>query len=285
MKEGADPWALWVLRPENELESMHPARDRVLANAQVGAGDTVLDVGTGSGLVGFGAITRVGQRGKVIFCDLSETLVEHCRREADDRGVTGRCEFLVASADDLSALRDESVDVLTTRSVLIYVKDKVRAFGEFLRVLRPGGRLSIFEPINSFAYPEPDDRFVGYDVGPILSIVRKLKAAYDGIQPPDDPMLDFDERDLLRQAEEAGFAEIHLTLEVKIDSRPWAGSTWDAFLRTSGNPRLPSLEEVLDDALTFEEKERFSRCMRPLVERGEGEGRLALAYLWAVKPG
>jgi ubiquinone/menaquinone biosynthesis C-methylase UbiE len=47
------------------------------------------------------------------------------------------------------------VDAVTTRSVLIYVKDKRRASEEFHRVLKPGGRLSIFEPINSFTYPEP----------------------------------------------------------------------------------------------------------------------------------
>jgi ubiquinone/menaquinone biosynthesis C-methylase UbiE len=53
-------------------------------------------------------------------------------------GVLDRCEFVHASADDLSALEDVSLDVVTTRSVLIYVKDKQRAFEEFHRVLKPG---------------------------------------------------------------------------------------------------------------------------------------------------
>jgi arsenite methyltransferase len=286
MTQGADLWARWVLRPENGLESMHPVRDRVLANASVEAGDVLLDVGTGSGLIAFGALPLVRERGKVIFSDVSQELVRHCRRKAQELGVTDRCRFLVASADDLSGVGDESVDVVTTRSVLVYVTEKARAFAEFFRVLRPGGRLSIFEPINRFNHPEPGDRFVGYDVAPVLDVARKLKAAYERIQPLDDAMLDFDERDLLRQAEEAGFAEIHLMLEVKIVSRPWMSDcTWDAFLGMAGNPRLPPLEEVFDDALTLEEKERFSEHIRPLVERGEGEGRLALAYLRAVKPG
>jgi len=63
--------------------------------------------------------------------------------------VLGRCEFVHASAEDLSVLEDASVDVVTTRSVLIYVPDKRRTFEEFHRVLKPGGRLSIFEPINN----------------------------------------------------------------------------------------------------------------------------------------
>src|SRR5919109_817368 len=97
MTAGADPWARWVLRPENDLESMHPARDRVLANAKVRAGDVVLDVGTGSGLIAFGALPHVGTQGRVIFSDVSETLVEHCRQAAAEQGVRERCEFLVTS--------------------------------------------------------------------------------------------------------------------------------------------------------------------------------------------
>jgi ubiquinone/menaquinone biosynthesis C-methylase UbiE len=64
-----------------------------------------------------------------------------------------RCEFLLASSDDLSVV-DESVNVLMTRSTLIYLHDKARTLREFFRVLRRGGRLSMFEPINSFAWPE-----------------------------------------------------------------------------------------------------------------------------------
>jgi arsenite methyltransferase len=279
-----DRWARWVLRPENELEQMHPTRDRVLENAYIRPGETVLDVGTGSGLIGFAALRAVGNGGTVIFSDVSEALVEHCQRQAAAQGVSDRCRFLVASADDLAGIDDETVDVVTTRSVLIYVEDKARAFREFFRVLRPGGRVSTFEPINRFDYPWPEDRFLGYDVGPVKDLAAKVMSVYDRLQPPDDPMLDFDERDLLRQAEQAGLVDINLTLEVKVGSEPWATGPWDAFLRIQGNPCVPALEDVLDEALSPAEKSLFCRHLRPLVERGEGESRLALAYLRAIKP-
>ncbi len=283
MERAQDPWARWVLERRN-AEARGDFRDRVLANVEVRPGDVLLDVGTGDGLIGFGALSLTGPTGKVIFSDISEELLDHCRRVAAERGVADRCEFRRVSADDLDGIPDASVDVVTTRSVLIYVRDKRRTFREFLRVLGPGGRLSIFEPINSFGFPEPEDRFVGYDVGPVVDLAAKVKAVYDRIQPPDDPMLDFDERDLVRHAEETGFADIHLTLELSVTRRPWtAGSSWEEFLETTGNPRLPSFREVFEKALTADEQVRFAAHLRPLVENGVGEGRLALAYLRATK--
>jgi arsenite methyltransferase len=278
-----DAWARWVLRPDNDLEAMHPVRDRVLSNGSVGRGDTLLDVGTGSGLIAFRALDLVGPEGRVIFCDVSEALLEHCRAAAASRP-EDRCDFVLASADDLSPVAGGAVDVLTTRSVLIYVKEKERAFREFFRVLRPGGRLSIFEPINRFGYPRRSDRFFGFDVTPVAGLAQKVMASYDRYQPADDPMLDFDERDLLRYAEDAGFRDIHLTFEATIDSRPWAGGVaWEEFLQVAGNPRVPPVGEVLEQVLSPSEQRRFADHLRPLVEEGSGENRIALAYLWASK--
>lgn len=70
-------------------------------------------------------------------------------------GGLDRCRFVRAAAEDLGPIPDASVDVVTTWSVLIYVADKRRAFAEFFRVLKPGGRASLFEPINRFGHGRP----------------------------------------------------------------------------------------------------------------------------------
>jgi ubiquinone/menaquinone biosynthesis C-methylase UbiE len=100
-------------------------------------------------------------------------------------GLLDRCQFLLAPAEDLSVLEDASVDVVTTRSVLIYVSAKQQAFSEFYRVLKPGGRLSIFEPINRFGMDisEQPHCFAGYDVTPVIDIAQKVKALYHKLPP------------------------------------------------------------------------------------------------------
>jgi len=151
-----DQWAEWRRDggdPELKrafLDFIAPVRDQVLDNADLSDGEILLDVGAEDGLIAFGAVELVGADGRVIFGDVSQYLLDHSRALAEDMGVLDRCEFLLAPADDLSALEERSVDAVTTRSVLIYVEDKRRAFEEFYRVLKPGGRLSVFEPISSF---------------------------------------------------------------------------------------------------------------------------------------
>jgi arsenite methyltransferase len=286
-----DQWAQWLLQRRHGgdveeqqamLARIYHFRDQVLAHAHLAAGEVLLDVGTGDGLIAFGALSLVGERGKVIFSDISQDLLNHDRALVQQLGMQDRCEFLRASADDLSAIADASVDVVTTRSVLVYVSAKPQAFRECYRVLKPGGRLSIFEPINRFGSPEPAHQFQGYDVTPVQPLAQKVRGLYDELQPLDtDPMLDFDERDLLSWIEQSGFAEIHLELHITI--APLAPATWEVWARKAGNPRIPTPDEAMRQALTPAEVEEFITHLRPLVEQGKGTTRAAVAYLWARK--
>ena len=286
-----DMWAQWLLhrrfggdarRMETALgEFLYPVRDRVLNHAGLGEHEILLDVGCGDGLIAFGALAQVGTA-RVIFSDISQDLLVHARSLAEEMQVTGRCEFVRAPAEDLSAIGDAAVDAVTTRSVLIYVQDKLRAFNEFFRVLKPGGRLSIFEPINRFGWPEPPGRFWGYDVTPVQEAALKLKALYQIIQPESDPMLDFDERDLMAFAEQAGFLEIHLELQANIEL-PRSISDWETFTQVAGNPKIPTLAEAMYQVLTAEERAEFSAYLRPRVEANEKTLRHARAFLWALK--
>jgi arsenite methyltransferase len=291
----ADQWATWLQDrrygsdPEwkaKTLAWLEPVRDRVVELAAIKPGDTVLDVGAGEGMIGFAALDHVGDAGRVVFSDVSEDLLARCRKIADSLGVTDICEFMCASAARLDGVESGSVDVVTTRSVLIYVDDKAAAFTEFFRVLRPGGRIALFEPINSFGRPEPVNRLWGYDVTEIQELAARVRAVLEADQAAAGAvtMTDFDERDLLSWAESAGFTTITLHHEVTIDQTAWLqGIGWDAFLAFSPNPLCPTVEEALTRALTAEERRRFQAHMRPLVENEKGITRSATAYLAATK--
>jgi arsenite methyltransferase len=285
-----DIWSQWLLerrfggdpeRMQKMLGFLVPIRDKVLSQIDLGENEILLDVGCGNGLISFGALEKF-EKCRVIFSDISEELLRHAGTLAREMNVHDRCRFMCASADDLSALENGSVDAVTTRSVLIYVSAKQKAFNEFHRLLKQGGQLSIFEPINRFAFPEPPNQFGGYDVTPVADIAEKLEAVYQRLQPPDsDPMTEFDERDLVTYAEKAGFSEIRLELQIKVE--PHENADWSAFLHTAGNPKIPTLAEAMEQVLTPMEIEKFTGHLQPLVEQRRGTRRSAVAYLWAVK--
>lgn len=282
-----DQWAEWLLKRRFAGEDRRPIleflggiRETVLDNAGSVDGETVLDVGCGDGLIGFGALDRGAAH--VVFTDISQELLNTCQATASDLGVADRCSFVPASADELTGIDDESVDLVTTRSVLVYVTDKQRAFGEFYRVLRDGARLSIFEPISRYGLPWPPSWLWGYDLPGLEPLVARVRAVFERIQPLDsDPMLDFDERDLVDIADQAGFATVRLQLGVEI--KPLEPRAWDAWLRTVPNPKLPSLDEAIDQALQPTERDELLTRLRPLVEQGQGRIRTAAAYLQATK--
>jgi ubiquinone/menaquinone biosynthesis C-methylase UbiE len=277
-------WSRWLLhtrfrgpRGKDALDFLAAIRDRVLDRAQLRPGDYVLDVGSGDGLLAFGALHRVGQSGLVVVDDISQDVLDACARVAASAAVTDRMRFVRNSATSLLDIPDGSVDAVVTRSVLMYVSDKLAAAKEFRRVLRPGGRISLFEPISVVTI---DRHRFGIDPGPMADLAIRVEDAFRALQLPETgSMVDYDERDLLRLFDEAGFPQLDLELRVT-SRRDRRDDHWfDAMLEGHGNPRIPCLKQAIADSLTKEQGDQYIAYYRNAVATIGVTTRQAFAYL------
>ncbi len=288
-----DVWATWLrtgrdggsaqMRATN-LDRLASARDRILDRAEIVAGDTVLDVGTGQGLLGLAAFDRIGPTGRVIFSDVSEPSLDDCRAEVAGSAAAERARFVRASATELAGIETASVDVVVERAVLLFIQDRARAFAEYHRVLRPGGRLSLAEPLNSWMGVDRPGYLWGYDVTEVIDLERKIHTAdqQNGGTEDDALLCGFDDRDLVAMARDAGFLRVEALSELSLAPPPVRDDV-DVFLDTAPNPLAPTTRALMNVALTADEALQFTSALRDAMREGRGERRHAMTYLraWA----
>ena len=112
---------------------------------KIAPGETVLDIGSGSGFDCFIAAKMVGPNGRVIGIDMTDAMLKKSRETADELGLT-QLEFKKGFAEELP-VPDNSVDVIISNGVLNLTPDKYASFVEVNRVLKPGGRLYIADVV------------------------------------------------------------------------------------------------------------------------------------------
>jgi SAM-dependent methyltransferase len=154
--------------------------------AQIQAGETVLDLGSGAGNDAFVARRLVGETGRVLGVDFTGEMVKKARDNARRLGYDN-VEFKLGDIENLP-IEADSIDLIVSNCVLNLVPDKPRAFAEMFRVLKPGGRFCVSDIVLEGELPAR-----------LRSVVSLYAGCVSGAVPKAD-YLDF--------ARQAGFSDL-----------------------------------------------------------------------------
>jgi SAM-dependent methyltransferase len=140
------------------------------ALAQLAAGETALDLGSGGGIDVLLSARRVGPKGKVYGLDMTDEMLALARDNQRKAGVEN-VEFLKGKIENIP-LPDNSVDVIISNCVINLSGDKDRVLQESFRVLKPGGRFAVSDVVTRGEVPPEVRQHVLLWVGCIAGALR-----------------------------------------------------------------------------------------------------------------
>jgi len=173
-----------VLPEEAVLASLGCGNPTALA--QLNAGETVLDLGSGGGIDVLLSARRVGPTGKAYGLDMTDEMLALARENQRKAGVEN-VEFLKGEIEHIP-LPDGSVDVVISNCVINLSADKDQVLREAFRVLKPGGRFAVSDVVTRGDVPDEVREnmllWVGCIVGALKNseyVTKLAKAGFDGI--------------------------------------------------------------------------------------------------------
>ena len=143
-----DEQGLAAIAARLEARGGHPFFARVIDDYMDALGlagpEAILDLGCGTGVAARAIARRPGAKGPITAVDISPHLLEMARRLADEEGLAGRISFRTGDAHGLG-LPQGGFDVVVMHTLISHVADPATVLAEGRRLLRPGGRLVVFD--------------------------------------------------------------------------------------------------------------------------------------------
>lgn len=114
-------------------------------------GEDLLDIGCGAGRDVLQAADLIGPTGKAFGIDVTPEMIRAAEAERERLGVAN-AGFAVGHMEDIP-LENGSVDVAMSNCAINHARDKARVYSEIFRVLRPGGRFVVSDPVSEVPLP------------------------------------------------------------------------------------------------------------------------------------
>jgi len=205
----------------------------LIAPAEIGPGQVVVDYGCGPGGLAIELARRVGAHGRVIGLDINPEFLARTRALAQDQGLTDRVETIAIEGVTLP-LAARTVDRVLCKNVLEYVPDPQTTITEFHRILRPGGIAHVSDSDWGAVVFEPArERFA-----------RIMAAAGVAFRTP------LIGRSLYGMFRRAGFRDIRVKVLANADTTGALSSVlrnMASYARTSGQIDAAEIDAFIDD--------------------------------------
>lgn len=165
--------------------------------AELEAGHTVLDLGSGGGLDCFLAAERVGPQGKVIGVDMTPAMLAKANQNKEKLGLE-HVEFRLGQIEAIP-VDSGTVDVIISNCVINLSPDKQAVIDEAFRVLKPGGKLAVSDIVTRGRFTAEDranmQAWAGCitgaeDVGDLVAALKKAGFANISIRDKADPNIE-----------------------------------------------------------------------------------------------
>ena len=235
-------------------KSLEYIRDNVLSIAKINPSDKIIDIGTGTGLLAFGALEKINENGLVVFSDISKECLAFCKGVCEEKYPNKHTDFIYADCSTID-VEDDFFDKVLMRSVLAHIVEKQPAINEIYRILNKGGIFAAFEPLlgtniryHEITEPSQIDEY------------EEFKNAENEIMTDkNNSLTNFDNFTLENNFKVAGFSDIKITLQDVISKYVVTEGMVDKWFESVQSPNHRCMR---DNFLKFFNEEKVDNYIR-----------------------